>query len=111
MEADHIGLHLAAHACYDPRADKRVFLSMKKHHQQHNNTTSNHHPPPEFISKHPSYDTRLDNFDKWIPNAMNIFQSNTTTNNVSEQWQTIRHQMKIARRQDAITALRREQQQ
>eukprot|EP00549_Striatella_unipunctata_P010341 CAMPEP_0118714498 /NCGR_PEP_ID=MMETSP0800-20121206/26227_1 /TAXON_ID=210618 ORGANISM="Striatella unipunctata, Strain CCMP2910" /NCGR_SAMPLE_ID=MMETSP0800 /ASSEMBLY_ACC=CAM_ASM_000638 /LENGTH=71 /DNA_ID=CAMNT_0006620311 /DNA_START=151 /DNA_END=366 /DNA_ORIENTATION=+ len=23
--------------------------------------------PPEFMSTHPSYDSRLSNFDKWIP--------------------------------------------
>ena len=29
IEADHIGLYLAAEACYDPRAAKRVFGRMK----------------------------------------------------------------------------------
>lgn len=47
IEADYIGLQLAAEACYDPSAAKRVFSAMK---EDNSNSTS----PPEFISTHPS---------------------------------------------------------
>lgn len=47
IEADYIGLQLAAEACYDPRAAKRVFGAMK----EGNSTLAS---PPEFISTHPS---------------------------------------------------------
>ncbi len=47
IEADYIGLQLAAEACYDPKAANRVFGAMKAG----NSTMAS---PPEFISTHPS---------------------------------------------------------
>lgn len=47
IEADYIGLQLAAEACYDPKAAKRVFSAMKSGNERSLN-------PPEFISTHPS---------------------------------------------------------
>ena len=48
IEADHIGIYLAADACYDPNAAKRVFTSMK----------DGEGGSSEYISTHPSYDRR-----------------------------------------------------
>jgi len=67
MEADHIGLYLAAEACYDPRAAKNVFSRMK---EDDGGGGSRNATPPEFISTHPSYDTRLSKFDDWMPEAL-----------------------------------------
>jgi predicted Zn-dependent protease len=66
VEADQIGVYLAAEACYDPRAAKRVFQAMKD---------GTGGAPPEFMSTHPSHDTRIQNFDQWIPGAMKTFDS------------------------------------
>jgi predicted Zn-dependent protease len=67
LEADHIGMHLAAQACYDPAAAKRVFQRMKE-------DSSNQANPPEFLSTHPSHDSRLDQMDDWLPAARRILE-------------------------------------
>jgi predicted Zn-dependent protease len=69
IEADHIGLYLAAEACYDPRAAKRVFGRMKAGDGGDAAAT------PEFVSTHPSYDTRLSKFDEWMPDALSQFNA------------------------------------
>ena len=107
MEADHIGLYLAANACYDPRAAKRVFTAMKHHeHQQEEGKSFNRNlqSPPEFMSTHPSYDTRLDQFDVWMPKALQLYRHNPN------QCQKIRNDMALARQQAAILATNEEQQ-
>ena len=71
-EADYIGLHLAADACYDPKAAQRVFRAMKNETNPVNKKTKQRSPsssPPEFMSTHPSYDTRLQNLASWMPDA------------------------------------------
>ena len=30
--------------------------------------------PPEFLSTHPSYDTRIKNLNEWIPEAMTYYK-------------------------------------
>ena len=66
IEADQIGVYLAAEACYDPRAAKRVFQAMRD---------GSRGAPPEFISTHPSHDTRISNFDKWMNDAVAVYDS------------------------------------
>lgn len=66
LEADHIGMHLAAQACYDPAAAKRVFQRMKE------DTLNQQGTPPEFLSTHPSHDSRLVLMDDWLPEARKI---------------------------------------
>ena len=53
IEADYIGIHLAAETCYDPRAAKRVFEAMKVEHD--NSGGGGDFRPAEFVSTHPSY--------------------------------------------------------
>lgn len=98
IEADYIGLQLAADACYDPQAAKRVFGAMKKAGNDSNTGSS-----PEFISTHPSYDTRLTNFDDWLPGAMEKYNSDG-----GYKCQRIRREMKAARQQAAILAQNQE---
>jgi metalloendopeptidase OMA1, mitochondrial len=100
IEADYIGLNLAAEACYDPRAAKRVFAAMKQGNG--NGRLSN---MTEFISTHPSYDTRLDKFDEWMPKALNTFNGDD-----GYRCQKIRQDMMLARQHAAAVAYRREQQ-
>ena len=91
VEADHIGIHLAADACYDPKAAKRVFHSMKEGETKDGKKTST---PPEFISTHPSYDTRLQNFDLWMADARAKFEVDS-----GMKCRQIRQEMKQARRE------------
>jgi metalloendopeptidase OMA1, mitochondrial len=89
IEADHIGILLAADACFDPRAAKRVFAALKS-------GESGKSQPPEFLSTHPSHDTRMEKFDDWTPKAMERY----TIDRCGE----IREQMRRARQLAAIKA-------
>jgi len=61
-EADKIGLTLMAIAGYDPNEAARLWVRMKE--------ASGGEAPPEFLSTHPSNDTRIDNIKEWAPAAM-----------------------------------------
>ena len=108
MEADHIGMHLAAEACYDPRAAARVFSAMKHAHGAENGGESwssriTSSTPPEFISTHPSYDTRISNFEEWMPEALVKFNADGGV-----KCRMIREEMRLARQRAALEASRRE---
>jgi predicted Zn-dependent protease len=94
MEADQIGVRLAALACYDPRFNKNVFAAMKR-------TEVSSGAPPQFLSTHPSHESRISNFDKWLPEAMAIYENN-------ERCADIRRQMERARLAAARDAAMRE---
>lgn len=59
-EADLIGLRIMAIAGYDPGAAPELWKRMKANSQG---------APPEFLSTHPSNDTRISNLTKWVPEA------------------------------------------
>jgi len=112
-EADQIGVYLAAQACYDPRAAKRVFAAMK------NDATNENKAPPEFLSTHPSHDTRISNFDTWLPDAMKVYHGDgdsylgsgsSSSESSSPRCRHVREQMKEARNHAAYRAVLREQQ-
>jgi predicted Zn-dependent protease len=94
VEADYIGLHLASDACFDPRAAKRVFTSMQ------DNLEGKGTAPPEFLSSHPSYETRVSNFETWMPEALDKYQKGECRN--------VRMAMKEARIHAAMEAADRE---
>lgn len=60
-EADQIGLYLMAVAGYNPDEAADLWRRMK--------ADSNGQAPPEFLSTHPSTDTRIKNLEKWAPLA------------------------------------------
>ena len=64
-EADYIGLLLAAEAGYDPRESIRLWQRMAQ---------SSQGAPPEFLSTHPANDTRITDLEKWMPEAMAIYE-------------------------------------
>ena len=64
-EADYIGLLLAAEAGYDPREAVRLWQRMAQASKE---------APPEFLSTHPSNKTRISNLQKWMPEAMTIYE-------------------------------------
>ncbi|MEM7186609.1 MAG: M48 family metallopeptidase [Bacteroidota bacterium] len=60
-EADRIGLTLMAIAGYDPIVAADLWRRMKEN--------SGGQAPPEFLSTHPSSDTRIRNITEWSPQA------------------------------------------
>lgn len=60
-EADQIGLYLMAVAGYNPDEAADLWRRMK--------AKSGGQAPPEFLSTHPSNDTRIKNLEKWAPAA------------------------------------------
>ncbi len=63
-EADYIGLILMSRACYDPREAPKLWERMS----QAGGAT-----PPEFQSTHPSPQTRIDDFNGWMDDAIDIY--------------------------------------
>lgn len=59
-EADQIGLTLMAIAGYDPIEAANLWVRMKELGGE---------APLEFLSTHPSNDTRINNIREWVPNA------------------------------------------
>ncbi len=59
-EADRIGLTLMAIAGYDPDEAAKLWRRMQAEGGQ---------APPEFLSTHPSNETRINNLEKWAPEA------------------------------------------
>ena len=94
LEADQIGMHLAAMACYDPQAAKRVFSRMKQE--------TGNQQPPEFLSTHPSHDSRILKMDDWLPETRRIFGK-------FGRCEHVREEMAQARRIAAQRAREREQ--
>jgi len=66
-EADYIGILLAADAGYDPRESVSLWERMGQ--------LSQGGGPSEFLSTHPSHETRIDQLRKWMPEAMGIYRS------------------------------------
>lgn len=95
IEADRIGMYLAAEACYDPRAARRVFAAM----QSEGSSVA----PPEFLSTHPSRDSRLRQMDEWLPQALERFEADA-----GDRCRHVRYQMKLARQAAAEQAAYRE---
>lgn len=69
-EADYIGLILMARACYDPREAPRLWERM---------AAAGGATPPEFQSTHPSPETRINDFEQWMPEAIAVYNENCPT--------------------------------
>ncbi len=65
-EADYVGILLAADAGYDPRESVALWERMAQ--------VSGGGGPAEFLSTHPSHDTRIEQLKEWMPEAMAIYQ-------------------------------------
>lgn len=66
-EADHIGLILMAKAGYDPRAARDLWMRMAE-------ASKGSSRPPEFLSTHPSEETRIRQIEAWLPEAMKHYR-------------------------------------
>ena len=62
-EADFMGLIYLARACYDPREAPKIWERMAE------NSTGQ---PQEFMSSHPSHETRIQQLNEWMPEALAI---------------------------------------
>ena len=65
-EADYIGILLAADAGYDPREAVALWERMGQ---------MSGGAPSEFLSTHPSHETRITQLKKWMPEAMAVYQT------------------------------------
>jgi predicted Zn-dependent protease len=65
-EADHIGLIFMAMAGYDPNEAPKFWERMSE--------LSKGQQPPEFLSTHPSHETRVKDLQGWIPEAMKYYK-------------------------------------
>lgn len=65
-EADLIGLDLMAKAGFDPRQSLQLWQNM---------AASGGGQPPEFLSTHPSYDTRMHDLQANMGRAMQLYQA------------------------------------
>jgi len=66
-EADYMGLIFLARACYDPAEAPKLWQRMSAAGGQR---------PPEFMSTHPSGETRIRQFQQWMPEARDIYWQN-----------------------------------
>jgi len=66
-EADYIGILLAADAGYDPRESIHLWERMAQ--------LTRGGGPSEFLSTHPGHETRIAQLKKWMPEAMDIYQT------------------------------------
>lgn len=65
-EADSIGILLAAKAGYDPQEAVRVWQRMQE---------GSEGAPSEFLSTHPSHETRIQRLQEEMPEALKIYQN------------------------------------
>jgi predicted Zn-dependent protease len=65
-EADHMGLIFMAMAGYDPATAPKFWERMA--------TLSGGQQPPEFLSTHPSHETRIKDLEGWIPEANQYYK-------------------------------------
>ena len=65
-EAEYMGLIYVARACFDPTEAPRLWQRMGQ--------TSGGRRPAEFTSTHPSHETRIRQFEQWMPEALKIRQ-------------------------------------
>lgn len=65
-EADYVGILLAAEAGYDPREAVALWERMGQ--------ATGGAGPSEFLSTHPSHDTRIEQLREWMPEAMAVYQ-------------------------------------
>jgi len=73
-EADRIGLIYMAKAGYDPREAIAFWERM-------NAASEGKSQPPEFLSTHPGYQTRINNLNLWLPEAMTYYNSSAKAPN------------------------------
>ncbi len=64
-EADYVGVLLAGDAGYDPREAIQIWKRM---------AAAGGAAPPEFMSTHPSHETRIADLQGWMPEALALYE-------------------------------------
>lgn len=64
-EADRLGMIFMALAGYDPHEAPKLWIRMRE---------QSGGSPPEFLSTHPSHDTRIENMREYMPQAMEYYR-------------------------------------
>ncbi len=62
-EADFMGIVYAARACYDPNEATQVWVRMGQ-------VSGGGRQPAQFMSTHPSHETRIKQLEDWMPKAL-----------------------------------------
>lgn len=91
LEADAIGMRLAAQACYDPRAAPEVFTRMEQIDKANRGLNVN------FLHTHPTFETRVERLNKLLPDAYAIRDGNPDCVNLREQVSGFRDAMGLVR--------------
>ena len=63
-EADYMGLLFVARACFDPTEAQKLWERMGQ--------MSQGQQPAEFMSTHPNHETRIRQYEEWMPEALSI---------------------------------------
>jgi predicted Zn-dependent protease len=69
-DADLVGMELAARAGYDPRAAAVVWQKMQKLAQ----AQAGRGQPPQFLSTHPSHETRIRDINAALPKVLPLYE-------------------------------------
>ena len=62
-EADYMGLIYVARACFDPQEAPKLWVRMGE---------ASKGSPSEFMSTHPPHETRIRQFQEWMPEALKV---------------------------------------
>jgi len=65
-EADEMGLYFMAEAGFQPKESTRLWQNMAR--------GSGGSAPPEFLSTHPSHDTRIARLNRAMPRALQFYK-------------------------------------
>jgi predicted Zn-dependent protease len=76
-EADKLGLFLMATAGFDPREAVKFWMRMQK--MSANRT-------PEFMSTHPSHETRIRDLEKLMPEALKLYKADPDLSDQPLKW-------------------------
>ena len=76
-EADFIGLRYLAEACFDPQEAPKLWKRMQ--------AAASSGQPLELLSTHPAPETRIRQFEEWMPEAMEIYRRNCSEGQKEER--------------------------
>ncbi|GJE94132.1 peptidase family M48-domain-containing protein [Phanerochaete sordida] len=91
LEADAIGLKLAAQACYNPAAAPEVFSRMERIDNANRGININ------FLHTHPNFETRIENLNKRLAEAYSIRAANPACAGLEDQFSGFRDAMGLVK--------------